>query len=85
MVEHPEQFVTLSEGRLHFKYAGPDDGPPVILVHGFSYASWSYNFVGPLLVEAGYRVFALDLYGRGFSDRPKVRHDRGLYLSLIHI
>ena len=83
MAEQPEHFVSLSEGQVHFRYAGPDDGPPVILVHGFSYASWSYNFLGPLLVEAGYRVFALDLYGRGFSDRPKVRHDRGLYNRLL--
>jgi pimeloyl-ACP methyl ester carboxylesterase len=83
VAEQPEHFVNLSDGRVHFRCAGADDGPTVILVHGFSYGSWTFNFLGPLLVEAGYRVFALDLYGRGFSDRPKVRHDRGLYNRLL--
>lgn len=83
MAEQAEQFVTLSQGRVHYRQAGSDTGPTVILVHGFSYASWSFNFLGPLLVEAGYRVFAPDLYGRGFSDRPRVTHDRGLYNRLL--
>jgi len=83
VAEHSEYFVDLSQGRVHFRYAGADDGPPLVLVHGFSYASWMYNFLGPLLVEAGFRVFAVDLYGRGFSDRPRVRHDRGLYNRML--
>ena len=61
MAEHSEYFVDLSQGRVHFRYAGADDGPPLVLVHGFSYASWMYNFRGPRLVQAGSRVFAVDL------------------------
>ena len=55
----------------------------MVLIHGFSFASWCFNFLGPLLEDAGYRVFAPDLYGRGFSDRPDVRHDRGLYNQML--
>jgi pimeloyl-ACP methyl ester carboxylesterase len=31
------------------------------------------------LAEAGYRVVTFDLYGRGFSDRPRVRYDAALF------
>ena len=83
MAQEPQQFVSLSHGRVHYRAAGPSDGPVVVLIHGFSFASWCFNFLGPLLEDAGYRVFAPDLYGRGFSDRPDVRHDRGLYNQML--
>ena len=39
MAQEPQQFVSLSHGRVHYRAAGPSDGPVVVLVHGFSYAS----------------------------------------------
>ena len=84
MSQVPQHFVTLSQGQLHYREAGPADGEVLVLVHGFSYGSWTFGFVMPMLAEAGYRVLAIDLYGRGFSDRPKgVTHDRGLYNRLL--
>ena len=88
MAEQEDQYVTLSHGRVHYRCAGLDDDgaedrPAVILVHGFSFASWCFNALGPLAVAAGYRVYAPDLYGRGFSDRPAVTHDRGLYNRML--
>ena len=49
---------------------GPDDGPPVLLVHGFPDTGrlWSKQ-VGPL-AGAGYRVIVPDLRGYGKSDKP---------------
>jgi len=48
-------------------------GPPVLLIHDVeagmaSYNSWRRNTVA--LLEAGYRVLALDLLGYGRSSRP---------------
>jgi pimeloyl-ACP methyl ester carboxylesterase len=44
-------------------------GPAVLLVHGWEdHAGSMLPFVGPLLAR-GYRVFALDLPGHGFSAR----------------
>src|SRR3954471_3615873 len=45
--------------------AGPTDGPPVILLHGWPYDIYSYVDVAPLLAEAGYRVIVPYLRGYG--------------------
>src|SRR3954453_20416916 len=36
--------------------AGPADGPPVILLHGWPYDIYAFVDVAPLLASAGYRV-----------------------------
>jgi pimeloyl-ACP methyl ester carboxylesterase len=63
----------------HYDLAGPADGPPVVLVHGFSvpYYVWDSTFAA--LAGAGFRVLRYDLYGRGWSDRPDARYDAALY------
>src|SRR6266851_974192 len=45
--------------------AGPADGPPVILLHGWPYDIHSYVDVAPLLASAGYRVIVPYLRGYG--------------------
>jgi len=45
--------------------AGPADGPPVILLHGWPYDIYSYVDVAPLLASAGYRVIVPYLRGYG--------------------
>src|SRR5258705_6936188 len=45
--------------------AGPADGPPVILLHGWPYDIHSFVDVAPLLASAGYRVIAPSLRGYG--------------------
>ncbi len=45
--------------------AGPPDGRPVLLLHGFPQTAWSWRHVVPLLADAGLRVLALDQ--RGYS------------------
>jgi pimeloyl-ACP methyl ester carboxylesterase len=55
---------------LHVAFAGPADGTPVVLLHGFPEFWWSWRYqVGPL-AAAGFRVIAPDLRGYGGSDRP---------------
>jgi pimeloyl-ACP methyl ester carboxylesterase len=49
-----------------FAEAGPADGPPVVLLHGWPYDIYSFVDVAPILVSAGYRV--LVPYLRGFGD-----------------
>jgi hypothetical protein len=45
-------------GILNIGYAeaGPPDGPPVILLHGWPYDINTYVDVAPLLASAGYRA-----------------------------
>jgi pimeloyl-ACP methyl ester carboxylesterase len=45
--------------------AGPADGPPVILLHGWPYDIYSYVDVAPLLASAGYRVIVPFVRGCG--------------------
>jgi pimeloyl-ACP methyl ester carboxylesterase len=49
--------------------AGPADGSPVVLVHGFGGSTWSWRATIPALVGAGHRVLALDLANFGLSDK----------------
>jgi pimeloyl-ACP methyl ester carboxylesterase len=57
--------------KLHVVMAGPEDGQPVILLHGFPefWRGWSKQ-IEPL-AEAGYRVIVPDQRGYNLSDKPK--------------
>jgi pimeloyl-ACP methyl ester carboxylesterase len=57
----------INAGLLNVGYAeaGPANGPPVILLHGWPYDIYSYVDVAPLLAAAGYRVIVPYLRGYG--------------------
>jgi pimeloyl-ACP methyl ester carboxylesterase len=50
---------------------GPDDGRPVLLLHGFPETSASWARVSPLLAEAGLRTYAPDQLGYSPGARPE--------------
>lgn len=76
-------FVELTEGYVHYELKGPDDGELVVLVHGFSVPSYIWEPTSVGLMEQGYRVLSFDLYGRGYSDRPKVEYDLDLFVNQL--
>lgn len=51
-------------------YTVQGQGQPLLLIHGFgaSIGHWRKNI--PVLADAGYQVYALDLLGFGGSDKP---------------
>ena len=49
---------------------GPEDGRPVLLLHGFPQTSASWAAVSPLLAEAGLRTYAPDQLGYSPGARP---------------
>jgi hypothetical protein len=57
----------IDAGLLNVGYAeaGPADGPPVLLLHGWPYDIHSFVDVTPLLASAGYRVIVPYLRGYG--------------------
>jgi pimeloyl-ACP methyl ester carboxylesterase len=57
----------IDAGVLNVGYAeaGPADGPPVILLHGWPYDIHSYSDVAPLPASKGYRVIVPYLRGYG--------------------
>ncbi|WP_346289128.1 alpha/beta fold hydrolase [Sphaerothrix gracilis] len=65
------------------KYTVQGEGQPLVLIHGFgaSIGHWRKNI--PVLAEAGYRVYAVDLLGFGESDKPALDYTLDLWRSLL--
>ena len=59
-------------------------GQPLMLIHGFgaSIGHWRKNI--PVLAQAGYQVFALDLLGFGASDKPALDYTVEQWVELIY-
>jgi pimeloyl-ACP methyl ester carboxylesterase len=74
----PGEFVYLPDGATHYEIAGPDTGRPVLLVHGMSVPLYIWDSTVTALTSAGFRTIRLDLYGRGWSDRPDTDYDGDL-------
>lgn len=68
-MEH--SYVQTNGITLHTVTAGPEDGPLVLLLHGFPefWHGWQKQ-IGPL-AEKGYRVVVPDLRGYNLSDKPQ--------------
>ena len=67
--------VTVGEMTFDVRFAGPEDGTPVILLHGFPETSLSWSSVTPLLVDAGLRVIAPNQRGYSPGARPAAVED----------
>jgi pimeloyl-ACP methyl ester carboxylesterase len=65
--------------RLHYELHGPQNGNPIVLVHGFA-SDYRLNWVGTrwqeTLTTSGFHVIGLDCRGHGHSDKP---HDEAAY------
>jgi pimeloyl-ACP methyl ester carboxylesterase len=62
-----ERWVTLNGINWRYLFAG--SGPPLLLIHGFMGYSYSWRFNMETLAQH-FSVYAIDLPGSGFSDRP---------------
>ena len=76
-------FINLPEGRTHYELEGLPTGEPVVLVHGFSipYFIWDPTFQA--LTSLGFYTLRYDLFGRGFSDRPRINYDIHLFVRQL--
>jgi len=63
-----ECWLDLDGARMRYLRAG--SGPPLLLLHGLMGYSFSWRYAMPALAPYA-AVFAPDLLGAGFSDRPK--------------
>ncbi|MGZ9884188.1 alpha/beta fold hydrolase [Rhodococcus ruber] len=62
--------VTLGDLTFDVHTAGPVDGTPVVLLHGFPETARSWESVAPQLAEAGLRALAPDQRGYSPGARP---------------
>ncbi len=60
------EYLTVDDGTIAYEVTG--SGPLVVLSHGIGDSREAFRFVAPALVEAGYRVAAVDLRGCGDSS-----------------
>jgi pimeloyl-ACP methyl ester carboxylesterase len=77
----------IDAGVLNVGYAeaGPADGPPVLLLHGWPYDIHSFVEVAPLLAAKGYRVIVPHLRGHGttrFLSKDAIRNGQPAALAL---
>jgi epoxide hydrolase A/B len=70
VAEVTHEQVPTNDVELHVALAGPSDGPPVVLCHGFPELWYSWRHQLDALGDAGYRVVAPDLRGYGGSSHP---------------
>jgi pimeloyl-ACP methyl ester carboxylesterase len=61
--------------RMHVALAGPEDAPPVLLLHGWPQHWWTWRNVIPTLAER-HRVIAPDLRGFGWTEAPKTGYEK---------
>ncbi|MBL4639261.1 MAG: alpha/beta hydrolase [Kordiimonadaceae bacterium] len=67
-----EKYLDLPLGKTRYQIYGNPNDKTIVLIHSFNgfIESWQPN-IGAL-VQAGYRIVAYDLWGRGLSDRPRI-------------
>jgi len=72
-VPHPDihdHFVTINDVGYHYtEYPGP--GQDIFLLHGFASSTYTWEKITPILQARGYHVWALDMKGFGWSDKPE--------------
>ena len=67
--------------RLAYRDIG--EGPPLLLVHGITNSSRSWEPVARRLADKGHRVLAPDLPGHGDSDRHRGDHSLGAHAAAL--
>lgn len=71
MIIYDHEFVDMNGITLHVVVAGPKDGEPVILLHGFPDFWYGWRKQIDYLAEQGYRVIVPDQRGYNSSDKPQ--------------
>lgn len=81
-------FIRLADGVCRYELSPPpangnDAKPLVVLVHGFSVPCFIWDPTFDFLTRSGFRVLRFDLFGRGYSDRPRTNYGIELYLRQL--
>jgi len=86
----PESAFLVSDGlKLHYRHWTPDRTPVgrIFLLHGFGASTFSFRFLVPRLLTAGWEVAAVDIPPFGYSDKTdaiaRLGYDRGRLLWAV--
>ena len=78
-----EKRLSLKSGGVHYEDS-VSGNRTIVLIHGFSVPSYTWDRNFPTLVDAGFRVIRYDLYGRGHSDKPSGTYNRKLFVEQLY-
>lgn len=82
-VDH--QYITAGGLRTHVALAGPQDAPPLLLLHGWPQHWYLWRNVIPAVSDR-YRVIAPDLRGFGWTDAPPSGYRKERFASdILHL
>ncbi|MGD2072809.1 MAG: haloalkane dehalogenase, partial [Candidatus Thorarchaeota archaeon] len=78
-------YIEINGLRVHYVDEGPEDAPPILLLHGEPSWSYLYRKMIPPLNEAGFCTIAPDLVGFGRSDKlPRTKdHSYQLHVDIM--
>jgi pimeloyl-ACP methyl ester carboxylesterase len=79
----PGRMADLAMGATHYTWSGPEGGPVAICIHGLSTPSFVFAATERHLAGMGFRVLTYDLYGRGYSDRPRGAQSLDFFLAQL--
>jgi pimeloyl-ACP methyl ester carboxylesterase len=63
-------------------YVVKGEGEPLLLIHGYGAGSWVWEKQMDILSRY-YKVYALDLIGYGYSDRPRIEYTPETYIHFL--
>jgi pimeloyl-ACP methyl ester carboxylesterase len=66
------RFVQAGDVELFIQEMGPQDGQPILFIHGTAAWSGLWRETMSPLAEAGYRCIAIDIPPFGFSEKPEI-------------
>ena len=69
------EFLDVHGLRMHVALAGPEDGPAIVLVHGWPQNWWAWREVIPELARS-FRVIVPDLRGHGWTAAPASGYEK---------
>jgi len=80
-------WVKLSRGNIYYEWFVPEESTEVkgtiVLVHGFSTPSFVWGGLTSNFTNSGYKVLVYDHFGRGYSERPRTKYNKDLYLETL--
>jgi 2-hydroxy-6-oxonona-2,4-dienedioate hydrolase len=68
--------------RTRYVQAGPEDGPPLLMLHGTG-GSWECFCANIPAFSKRYNCYAIDMVGTGFSDKPDVDYEIPVYVEHV--
>ncbi len=65
-----DKYIMIDNVNYHYREY-PGTGRDIFLLHGFASSTYTWEKIIPYLTGQGYHVWALDMKGFGWSDKPE--------------